>query len=631
MVLFILLFCGVWTLVFWLCFPQPFENLVFCLCEFCDIMPRIKKFGKNKFKGNRYSIGKVATDNNSSAVDILGCESRPSTSLSLPKETSTSEPDNSASESKLIYLPRCGDDSEYLSSKNTKGNYIINLEILNKILLSSAKCVDCDSVGLQIIEIPENRKGLAVNLGIVCNECGFENYFYSSRKTEKSFFDVNLRCVYGFRSIGKGKSAADTLCAVMDLPKPPSRFQLYNEIIHEATEEIAEATMTQAAREAVTENDGEKDIAGVFDGTWQKRGHTSLNGVFTVTSMDTGKVLDAVVLSKHCSCSKMTKLGKSHAEKCTKNYEGSSGGMEVAAAKEVFKRSELKRGVRYVKYLGDGDSSAFSSVQQSKPYGDSVEITKLECVGHIQKRMGSRLRRLKAKLRGSKLSDDKPISGRGRLTDSLIDNIQTYYGKAIRDNLEDVDKMRTAVWATYFHLLSTDNIPRHELCPKGELSWCKYQRSLISGEKYTHKHSVPEPVMCEIKPIFRDLSNIDLLRKCLHGRTQNPNESFNNVIWTRIPKNTFVGIKTLKVGVLDAIISFNCGALGKVQVIQKLCGDAGGNCVVGLKQIDQNRVLDANKAALECTKSKRKQKRNIKRKREDKDEESTAKYGAGLF
>ncbi|GFT94595.1 hypothetical protein TNCV_1990341 [Trichonephila clavipes] len=34
-----------------------------------------------------------------------------------------------------------------------------------------------------------------------------------------------------------------------------------------------------------------------------------------------------------------------------------------------------------------------------KPYGDSVPIEKIECGGHVQKQMGSRLRKLKA-LRG---------------------------------------------------------------------------------------------------------------------------------------------------------------------------------------------------------------------------------------
>ena len=38
-------------------------------------------------------------------------------------------------------------------------------------------------------------------------------------------------------------------------------------------------------------------------------------------------------------------------------------------------------------YTGDGNSSAFKKVHESNPYpGKPVE--KLECVGHIQKRVG---------------------------------------------------------------------------------------------------------------------------------------------------------------------------------------------------------------------------------------------------
>ncbi|GFT43094.1 uncharacterized protein TNCV_5119571 [Trichonephila clavipes] len=36
------------------------------------------------------------------------------------------------------------------------------------------------------------------------------------------------------------------------------------------------------------------------DGTWQRRGHSSLNGCVAVLSIDTGKVLDLEVMSKWC-------------------------------------------------------------------------------------------------------------------------------------------------------------------------------------------------------------------------------------------------------------------------------------------------------------------------------------------
>ena len=43
------------------------------------------------------------------------------------------------------------------------------------------------------------------------------------------------------------------------------------------------------------------------------------------------------------------------------------------------------------------------------------------------------------------------------------------------------------------------------------------------------------------------------LEKCLHGKTQNANESFNGTIWERIPKNTFVTLPNLEFGVYDGL------------------------------------------------------------------------------
>ena len=97
--------------------------------------------------------------------------------------------------------------------------------------------------------------------------------------------------------------------------------------------------------------------------------------------------------------------------------------------------------------------------------------------------MGSRLRRLKNDGKGKKLSDGKTIGRKGRLTD-IIDKLQTYYGLAIRRNIEDVKLMQQNICATYFHMLSTDDNSRHELCPKGEDSWCRYNKCLVIGDKY---------------------------------------------------------------------------------------------------------------------------------------------------
>ena len=81
-------------------------------------------------------------------------------------------------------------------------------------------------------------------------------------------------------------------------------------------------------------------------------------------------------------------------------------------------------------------------------------------MGHVQKRMGTRLRNLKKSSGKKVLSDGKTIGGRGRLTGAVIDQLSTYYGKAIRANKNSVEDMTKAIWATYYHKTSTDANPQ---------------------------------------------------------------------------------------------------------------------------------------------------------------------------
>ena len=52
--------------------------------------------------------------------------------------------------------------------------------------------------------------------------------------------------------------------------------------------------------------------------------------------------------------------------------------------------------------MGDGDSSAYSTVDRERPYSPTVFIKKEECVNHITKRMGTNLRRLIKEYKGKK-------------------------------------------------------------------------------------------------------------------------------------------------------------------------------------------------------------------------------------
>lgn len=69
----------------------------------------------------------------------------------------------------------------------------------------------------------------------------------------------------------------------------------------------------------------------------------------SAASVDTGKIIDLEVLSKHCTCQE--KLKNVHDAKRLANYAGTSGGIEVVGAEEIFKNSLPKYNVRYKFHL----------------------------------------------------------------------------------------------------------------------------------------------------------------------------------------------------------------------------------------------------------------------------------------
>lgn len=509
---------------------------------------------------------------------------------------------------------------EYQQFDNESFQYdIVDLDAVQKIISRIAVCKDCH--GPLVLSV-DKRIGLACTLTLSCTECQVKSSERNSQlakvklgvtNEESKVYDVNIRFVYALRSIGVGQETGQTFAGVMNLPTP-SKFAKYNKILGPLTEMVCVESMKEAVETAVKQNDGDRDLACAFDGSWQRRGFSSLNGVVTATSITTGQVIDVEVMSKFCQCK--GRLDKDHGPKCIANYSGTSGGMEVQGVTKMFERSEPNYGIRYKYYLGDGDCKGFETVNQLKPYGPDFEIEKMECVGHVQKRMGKRLRTYKQQNSKKILADGKTPGGKGRLTLHAIDTIQIFYGLAIRRNAtKGVQAMKNAIWSEFYHLGSTDDKPMHALCPTDADTWCKYQKAMQEKVEYKHEEHthLPPAVLQELKPIFQDLANPVLLAKCAHGGTQNMAESLNNVIWSRIPKKVFVRLSTLKLGVHDAIASYNKGNVVKCIMFRLMGLSAGKNCVAAMKMLDKRRVQRADKA-LEEVQKKCRQSVSLKRK-----------------
>ncbi|GFX63818.1 uncharacterized protein TNCV_5032871 [Trichonephila clavipes] len=333
-----------------------------------------------------------------------------------------------------------------------------------------ASCKKCG----RDIKLSEKRvRGLSSVFSIECKNCKDLCSFRNSKMLGKrNIPEINRRFVYAMRTIGQGHAARTTFCGVMDFP-PLVAEKSYNNIINKlqlCSKEVAEASMQSAALEEVTLTNS-SDIIISVEMEHGKPVAILLVLVCAVIGDKTGKCIDAEVMSSFCKGCDSWKRRKGspaykkwkilHVKECLKNHNGSAGMMETENMVRIFQRSLSHRSVRYTSYIGDGDSKTFSSITASNPYGEDITVSKIECVGHVQKRMGTRLRKLKQM--SSKLSDGKSIGGKGRLTDRMIDLITTYYGNAIRQNKTCLSDMRKAVWAVYFHICSSDEEPLHSL------------------------------------------------------------------------------------------------------------------------------------------------------------------------
>eukprot|EP00794_Sanderia_malayensis_P002423 gene2423-2792_t len=350
--------------------------------------------------------------------------------------------------------------------------------------------MDCKSA-LTLQDDRKARAGFVHKLSLRCCKCNWIKRFFTSALVQKDHsepstgrtrFDLNVRSVLAFREIGKGHDGMQTLATFMNLFPPVSKssYHAIKRSVHLALTKTAVESCQNAAREtkeslSFKDDDGPQDCQVSVDGSLQKRGHISLNGVVTLISRENGKCLDYTIMSKKCKSCQFWKTRTNdpgyaawyahHA--CQSNHNRSAGAMESAGAVMMFRRSIEKHQLRYTSYIGDGDSSSYGDVASSQPYGEGIQIEKKECIGHVQKRMASRCRGLRQSLKVVKLSDGKKINGKGRLTDKAINTMQNQYGMAIRQNIAKLYEMKKSIIAILHHSSAIDDdLERHKYCPR---------------------------------------------------------------------------------------------------------------------------------------------------------------------
>ncbi len=152
-------------------------------------------------------------------------------------------------------------------------------------------------------------------------------------------YEINRCIVLTLLEIGAGKSSLEKLCSILNMPNAMSADAYSDTMtkIKDALEAEASSSMSKGAKE-------EHDILGIpgngvaeckamFDGTWRKRGYSSLQDIVTAISAESGKCLDYEAMNKVCHICLKKKNSDEREEslanhKCPINFVGSAPAME---------------------------------------------------------------------------------------------------------------------------------------------------------------------------------------------------------------------------------------------------------------------------------------------------------------
>ncbi|GFS68340.1 uncharacterized protein TNCV_3000331, partial [Trichonephila clavipes] len=128
---------------------------------------------------------------------------------------------------------------------------------------------------------------------------------------------------------------------------------------------------------------------------------------------------------------------------CPSNFQGFALKMEAVGATRIFQRSIVKRGFKYAHYYGDGDCKGFIYISVKDTYGKD-SVTKYECIGHVQRVVGARLRKLKSK--------NKNLSGKRTWEVEREGNFDPVRS-LLKSKNQEINRLQLAVklpWAIFF-------------------------------------------------------------------------------------------------------------------------------------------------------------------------------------
>ncbi|OXA44368.1 hypothetical protein Fcan01_20995 [Folsomia candida] len=247
--------------------------------------------------------------------------------------------------------------------------------------------------------VSENRKGFLTTLSALCIRCKSTIAFDNDDGAK--CLAVNTASAWAGNTTGAGYTILKHIFTAMDVPT--IAFNSYIEHDKKLAEQIKNSwTLVENGQEekglaielGQVDSDGTPWTWVYGDGQWSKRSYNhvglALSGSAVIIGGLSRKPLFIGVRNK--SCIICSRNGNKVHDGCFKNFKGSASEMETSIIREGFANSIEQHGLRYKKYIGDGDSSvhvAIKDVYITESYFTTVE--KITCSIHGPRAMSRSL------------------------------------------------------------------------------------------------------------------------------------------------------------------------------------------------------------------------------------------------
>ncbi|XP_076113426.1 uncharacterized protein LOC143081077 [Mytilus galloprovincialis] len=290
----------------------------------------------------------------------------------------------------------------------------------------------------------------------------------------------------------------------------------------DAIHAIASGSETATSSSGIASTDNTNPVCGPIsvtgitasaDGAYQRRGsgrcYNSLSGTASMIGKKTGKVVGYSARYKRCRKCDVAKFKKRlpTKHKCRKNWCGSAKSMEPDMIVEILKDAK-KKDTPVITLIGDDDCTAFN---RARCEVDSC-LEKVSDINHVKKNISNRLHKIKGKYK--------------ELSVKTITALIKSFSFMLAQNKGDSDRIKNSLPSVVLHQFGN-----HDGCG----DWCQMKN------KPTAKHrNLPwgadlkdENLKKDLLKVFTDLDP----GKMSKLDSSNPNESFNNTVRSKAPKD----------------------------------------------------------------------------------------------